>query len=100
MNMKTTKSAARECYDSFRGTLRCFNGGTHEENVKMAPHCLRHLRVDAELASKLSANPSKVLAADAWLMEALTVTIPDGVAFFEAKYFPPSNVIPFTNTVT
>ena len=84
--MKATKTQARSCYDSFFGSLRCFNGGTHDENVKQAPYCLTLLIEDAALAASLATNPSKTLTGDAWLMEALTVTIPARLASFKARY--------------
>lgn len=99
--VKATKAQALACYDSFFGTLRCLNGGTRDENEQNAPRCLALLERDAKLAAELAANPGKRLAADAWLMEALTVTIPGRVASFEAQYFPKASspaiapVIPF-----
>lgn len=85
--MKTTKAQALSCYDRFFATLRCFNGGTHEENVRMAPRCRELLEGDVRLAAQLAANPSKVLAADAWHMNALRETIPQRFAQFNARYF-------------
>lgn len=95
---KTTKTQAKECYDSFFGCLRCYNGGTREENERSAAHCLARLEEEAAKAKALAANPSKLLRQDAWLWEALTVTIPARVESFRKRYFstePASNVIQF-----
>jgi hypothetical protein len=84
--MKTTKSQARECYDSFFATLRNLNGGTTEENRRSAPRCLHELEQVAARASVLAASPSKALAADAWLMDFLACTIHARLASFRSRY--------------
>ena len=91
--MKATKAQALASYDSFFNTLRHLNGGTSEENKRQAVHCLAELEKHAAEAAAIFANPNKALAADAWRMEALGVTIPARVESFRARYF--SNVIPF-----
>jgi hypothetical protein len=83
--MKTTKTQARECYDSFHGTLRALHGGTVEENLRMAPRCLAELESFAAQAELLAGNPSKLLAADHWLLGSLR-EIPGRVAVFRSRY--------------
>lgn len=95
--MKATKTAALACYDSFFGVLRCLNGGTSEENKRQAPACLEGLEKHAAEAKALAANPSKLLRADAWLWEALTVTIPARLESFRTCYFSESGYVPGVN---
>ena len=83
--MKYSKTSARNAIDSFFSTLRTFNGGTNDENIRMAPHCLEQLNADCVRAKEVAANPSKLLAADAHLMGYLN-EIPQRVANFRAKY--------------
>lgn len=94
-NRKATKNQARECYDHYFGILRCLNGGTRDENIRNAPHCRESLEPVIAIAKDLASNPSKLLAADAWLMRALTEDIPNNFAAFVQHY--PQNVIPFPN---
>jgi hypothetical protein len=84
--MKTTKAQARACYDDYFGTLRCLNGGTREENIRMAPRCREELEKIVAKAAALAANPSKLLAADEWLMRALREDIPNNFAAFNRNY--------------
>ena len=97
--MKATKKQALECYDQFFSALRCHNGGTREENIRNAPTCLAGLEAAAARAAELAANPSKLLRADPFLWERLTVLIPERLASFRAKYSPATaeggNVIQF-----
>ncbi len=84
--MKTTKKQALAIYDEFHGALRCHNGGTREENLRMAPHCYSRLVEIAKEATMLAANPSKRLLQDHWLMEKLAETIPDRTESFKNRY--------------
>lgn len=94
--MKFTKKQARECYDSFHGSLRCLNGGTRDENIRNAPRCRELLVKDMARAAEILASPSKLLAADAWLMDALSVSLPRSMAAFERGHpVELATVIPF-----
>jgi hypothetical protein len=83
--MKYSKASARNAIDSFFSTLRNFNGGTQEENARMATHCLVRLNADSVRAQEIAAAPSKLLAADAHLMCYLN-EIPQRVANFRIQY--------------
>lgn len=85
--MKTTKKQAMQAYDDYFGVMRCLNGGTREENERMASHCYERLCAVAEGAAVLAANPSKRLSEDAWLTEALNEVIPNRLKSFRARYF-------------
>ena len=84
--MKSTKKQAQAVYKSFRGTLHCFNGGTEEENRRMAPHCLELMREDAAKAAELVKNPNKHLRNDRWLWESIREAIPNQVKSFAQRY--------------
>lgn len=91
--MKATKKQARACYDGYFGTLRCLNGGTRDENERNAPRCRQELAPYVEEAARLAANPSKLLAADAWFMRALQEDIPNNFAAFNRQY-PETSLAP------
>lgn len=83
---KATKAAALACYDGFHGVRRLFNGGTVEENLANSSRCIFEMRTLAKEAARLASNPSKHLANDAWLMGALTESIPNTLAAMETRY--------------
>ena len=83
---KATKSQAKKAYDSFYGVLYCLNGGTSEENEKMAAACYERLKQELEKIKLLTTNPGKLLRGDSWLWESLTITIPNRVDSFAKKY--------------
>ena len=84
--MKSTKKQASAIYDSFFNTLRNLNGGTAEENKRMAPRCLERLTEHAAVAAAIAANPNKHLSNDDWLFEAISITIPARVKSFASRY--------------
>lgn len=84
--MKTTKTLAKACYDNYFNTLRCFNGGTREENERSADRCRAEIRKYVDEAAALLRNPSKLLRADEWLMRALSEDIPNNFAAFNRNY--------------
>ena len=84
---KATKAQARACYDNYFGILRCLNGGTREENERSSDACRTELEKYVAEAKSLSSNPGKLLAADAWLMRALTEDIPNNFAAF-CRHYP------------
>ena len=84
--MKTTKTQAKNIYDSFFGILRCLNGGTVEENKRSARHCYDRLKEVAAEAEAAAANAGKLVKNDAWLWEALTETIPARLESFRRRY--------------
>lgn len=96
---KTTKAQAKNIYDKFFGVLRCFNGGTREENERMSAHCWERLQAVAAEAKELAANPNKHLQNDSWLMEALNETIPARLQSYFERYIKEdethSNIIQF-----
>jgi hypothetical protein len=87
---KATKKQAREAYDYFFGTLGNWylNGRTVEENKRQAPAlaCYEKLKVHANTAAVIVANPNKRLSEDSWLMESLSVTIPARLESFRIRY--------------
>ena len=83
--MKTTKTQAREIYDSFHAVLRNLNGGTAEENKRQAPRCFERLQEVAAQAAEAVENPAKLFKSS-WYWEALNVSIPDRLKSYAVRY--------------
>jgi hypothetical protein len=66
---KTSKSQLNEACDSFFWFLDWITGGTREETLRQADGAISDLEAKAALVTKLAANPAKLCAADAWLMQ-------------------------------
>ena len=83
--MKTTKKQAAETYDKFHSILRCFNGGTTEENKRQSAHCYKRLAEVAAIAEEQIKNPSSHLAKDEWLFNSLK-ELPQKAWSFRVRY--------------
>jgi hypothetical protein len=83
---KATKKQANEVYDRFFGTLRCWNGGTVEENLRQAPYCYEGLQRHAAEAAQLVSNPGILLRNDDHLWECISETIPARLESFRKRY--------------
>ena len=84
---KTTIAQARKSYETFHGVLWNFNGGTREENVRMADRCLTDLEAAAAVCAQLAAAPSKYLVGHP-LFEQISQDIPARLARYRRDYFP------------
>lgn len=111
---KTSKAALREAVDSFFYTLSWLTGGTTEETLHQADHGILTIEERAATVAALAANPSKLCAADAWLMDRALNDVPARVETYRTRYVgrydawkaeqeakrqaamaAPANVIPF-----
>lgn len=82
---KTTKTQAKSAIDSFFYSLDWVTGGTREETLRQAPVAVLSLEAKAAAVAVLFANPSKLLLADAHLMERAAV-IPARLATYKERY--------------
>ena len=82
---KTTKKQARETYDAFQAVLRNRNGGTKDENERMAKGCYSRLIEIASVASEQIDNASELLMDDSVLF-GLLGSLPARAWRFGARY--------------
>lgn len=111
---KTSKAALNEAVDSFFYTLEWLTGGTAEETLRQADDGIKSVEDRAATVAELAANPSKLCAADSWLMDRALNTVPARVEAYRTRYVgryeawkaeqeaerkaaigQPANVIPF-----
>jgi hypothetical protein len=92
--MKATKSQIRAAVDNFIYSYNDLTGGTRQEVIQQAPHGIIRLTEQAAILSALAANPNKVAAADAHLMD-MVGRVANKLALYSEMYLTPSNIIPF-----
>ena len=69
--MKTTITTAKNIVDSYNGLMRCYNGGTREENERAFNYLKERLKPIIENAKEVSKTPSKALLKNESLLELL-----------------------------
>jgi hypothetical protein len=85
-NRKTSKAALSEAVDSFFYSLEWLTGGTTEETLRQADHGIKTIEERAATVAALAANPSKLCAADAWLMNRALNDVPARVESYRTRY--------------
>lgn len=73
---KTTKGQLKEAVQSFLYRYDWLTGGTREETARQAPEGVKGLEAMAATVAQLAANPNKIAAADAHLMDYATRLVP------------------------
>ncbi len=91
---KHTQAELRSAVDTFLHVYGWLTGGTENEVRQQAPEGYKRLAELAADAARMAANPNKVAAANAHLMEYATELIPRKMERYAAMWLP-NNIVQF-----